>query len=402
MLFDVCAIMCSMCSNPLPCRVRITAESCSSRQSSTLAQSSCQLAMPLPPAVGESVEGQSAVNWGSLVVNHGEGTIPDGARRMLVNLSVEQLTELLNRQLAEIRANAVENSCMQCHLNLIQGTIAAKMVLANQVEEGGNLQVGGESAGESVPAAVANPEVNREAPSDQSSSTRAPVAISEPIPAASTTGNSPPISTTPTTPTIASTSASNKLPRTPSPTAPITVTTIGQSTGASSRSGPTVPIERCQYVDRRIAAQSRGESSRDRIRAMLPPVQVHPDQSGPANRSTVFVRNLPFGVCEEDIIIWFNSVGGEFANRCTALSAINIIYHRNSNGENRMSGSAYFLYANQDLANFAVASLDGRSFRGRELAVQISDRRLDCKYSGSANLMVGQSRWGRDIWRCPP
>ena len=87
------------------------------------------------------------MNWDSFVVNHGEGTIPDGARKMLVNLSVEQLTELLNRQLAEIRANSVENSCMHCHLNLIQGTIAAKTVLGNQVEESGNLQAGGESAG---------------------------------------------------------------------------------------------------------------------------------------------------------------------------------------------------------------------------------------------------------------
>ena len=59
------------------------------------------------------------------------------------------------------------------------------------------------------------------------------------------------------------------------------------------------------------------------------------------------------------------------------------------------------LYANKRLAEYAVLQLSGRMFSGKQLDVVISDRAMDLWRSGGQGLVLGQSRWGEDLWRTP-
>ena len=133
----------------------------------------------------------------------------------------------------------------------------------------------------------------------------------------------------------------------------------------------------------------------------LPHARVHPDKIDPASPNTVYAVNIAFGASERDIIEFFNSVGGAFEHRCTALSAVNLPYRKDPAGLQIFQGQGFFMYGTPELAAFALRTLHGRTFRGRPLRVEMSRHPLDCKATNGANIR-GQSRWGDNIFECPP
>ena len=133
----------------------------------------------------------------------------------------------------------------------------------------------------------------------------------------------------------------------------------------------------------------------------LPHARVHPDKIDPASPNTVYAVNIAFGASERDIIEFFNSVGGAFEHRCTALSAVNLPYRKDPAGLQIFQGQGFFMYGTLELAAFALRTLHGRTFRGRPLRVEMSRHPLDCRATNGANIR-GQSRWGDNIFECPP
>ena len=64
----------------------------------------------------------------------------------------------------------------------------------------------------------------------------------------------------------------------------------------------------------------------------LPQMRVHPDTMDPNIACTIYVVNIPFSVGEQDIVEFFNSLGGAYEHHCTALTAVNIPYKRDHSG----------------------------------------------------------------------
>ena len=133
---------------------------------------------------------------------------------------------------------------------------------------------------------------------------------------------------------------------------------------------------------------------------MLPLVRMDPEYIDPSEPCTLYAVNIAFGATELDIVEYFNSVGGVYENRSTALSAVNLPYE-SRNGRQAFQGRGFFLYGTWQIALFALQMLDGRTFRGRPLNVELSQRKLDCRSYAGANIR-GQSRWGENIFHCPP
>ena len=133
----------------------------------------------------------------------------------------------------------------------------------------------------------------------------------------------------------------------------------------------------------------------------LPALRTHPDAIHPENHCTLYVVNIAYSACERDIIEYFNSIGGVFENRCTALAAVNLPYITEHNGQQSYKGQGFFMYSTPELANYALYSLNRRTFRGRPLQVEMSKRKLDCRHSQGGNIR-GQSRWGENIFDFPP
>ena len=134
---------------------------------------------------------------------------------------------------------------------------------------------------------------------------------------------------------------------------------------------------------------------------LLPTEQVCPDRVPAGAHSTVFARNVPYEWAKSQIVYTLNSLNGKFDAWCNSLSAINIVYVNGPNGSKIRAGQAYAMYASPDLANLAVNVLNGTHFRGREMSVEISNRRCECKNSGRGKVLIGQTRWGNDIFNCP-
>ena len=134
---------------------------------------------------------------------------------------------------------------------------------------------------------------------------------------------------------------------------------------------------------------------------LLPYERLHPDEVPAGPHSTVFVRNIHHELTEFQIVYTLNSLNGKFDAQCTALSAIKIIYV-NGPGESKIrAGQAYAMYASQALAELAVRVLNGAHFRGRRMSVEIAKRRCECRHSGRDKALVGQTRYGEDIFNCP-
>ena len=134
---------------------------------------------------------------------------------------------------------------------------------------------------------------------------------------------------------------------------------------------------------------------------LLPYKRLHPDEVPAGPHSTVFVRNIPCELTEFQIVYTLNSLNGKFNARCTALSAIKIIYV-DGPGESRIrAGRAYAMYASQALAELAVRVLNGAHFRGRRMSVEISKRRCESRDSGWGKTLIGQTRCGDNIFNCP-
>ena len=134
---------------------------------------------------------------------------------------------------------------------------------------------------------------------------------------------------------------------------------------------------------------------------MLPTERVDPDDVPAGPHSTVFVRNIHHELTESQIVHVLNSLNGKFDAWCNALSAINIVYVNGPNGSKIRAGQAYAMYASPALADLAVENLNGTHFRGRVMSAEISDRRCECKNSGRGKVLIGQTRWGNDIFNCP-
>ena len=332
-----------------------------------------QSAMPIPQA-------QSG-NLSTLCLVHGDEAIADSLMiNHLKELTIGESREVGQLQVAQLQANLFENVRMTLHLNLIDALIAGE-ILAGEQRAGQSQSQVEENSGESAET-IANPVVVVDVTPDVESQ-------------GSIASISPPIA--PASPTIAKAPPPMGIApqRSSSP-----IASSGTARGSESANPNLLPVSRCPYADVRrksAPASSGGQSSS----SILPPVQLRPDMCEPSEMSTIFVRNLPFGVGELGIIEYFNSLGGEFPNRCTAISAVNSVYSKSMSSEEtpKITGPAYFLFANRELAKKCVANVQGHNFRGRSLEVVISNRRLDCKNSGT--LVIGQSRWGSDIGCCP-
>ena len=133
----------------------------------------------------------------------------------------------------------------------------------------------------------------------------------------------------------------------------------------------------------------------------LPLERARPDSLHPNAPAKIYVGNIAFDADEWDIVEFFNSVGGAFEHRCTALTAVNLPYRRDHAGLQIFQGQGFFIYGTPELAAFALRTLNGRTFRGRALRVEMSRHPLDCKATNGANIR-GQSRWGDNIFECPP
>ena len=136
---------------------------------------------------------------------------------------------------------------------------------------------------------------------------------------------------------------------------------------------------------------------------LLPMNRRTPDQVPPGPMSTIFVWNINQDATESEVVNLLNTVNGRFDEGCTALTAVNVLYHKSSCEFKRPSGQAYAMYASPELAKFAADELDGvRYSSNRVLRARVSSRRLECVGSRSGNKKPGRTRWGEDIFSFPP
>ena len=117
------------------------------------------------------------------------------------------------------------------------------------------------------------------------------------------------------------------------------------------------------------------------------------------NTTTIYACNLPFNVRELELVNLFCSVNGVYGPRSTAVSAVNFTVRYDRDGKPHLGGQCFILYANSELARFAVNRLDNLLVANRRISVVISRERLSCRRS-TGNLLVGQSRMGEDIFNC--
>ena len=117
------------------------------------------------------------------------------------------------------------------------------------------------------------------------------------------------------------------------------------------------------------------------------------------NTTTIYACNLPFSVGELELVNLFCWVNGVYDPRSTADSAVNFTVRRDREGNPRLGGQCFILYANSDLARFAVDRLHNLLVRSRRISVVISRERLSCRRS-TGNSLVDQSRMGEDIFNC--
>ena len=115
--------------------------------------------------------------------------------------------------------------------------------------------------------------------------------------------------------------------------------------------------------------------------------------------STVYACNLPFKAGELELVSLFCSMNGVYGPRSTAVSAVNFTVRCDRDGAAHLGGQCFILYANRELASFAVDRLDNLLVCSRRISVMISRERLSCRRS-TGNLLVGQSRMGEDIFNC--
>ena len=92
-------------------------------------------------------------------------------------------------------------------------------------------------------------------------------------------------------------------------------------------------------------------------------------------------------------------MNGRFEDGLHLVVACNFDYQEDYKGDLQFMGRAYFMYASIQLAELAVGLMDRLRWHDRQVRVMISKRRLECRRTMS-HLMVGQSRWGEDLFRC--
>ena len=163
---------------------------------------------------------------------------------------------------------------------------------------------------------------------------------------------------------------------------------------------PPVRLEHEPFLDPDCEIHVTPEHTKPGIE-LLPYERLHPDEVPAGPYSTVLVRNIHHELTEFQIVYTLNSLNGKFDAQCTALSAINIIYVNGPNGSKIRAGKVYAMYASQALAELAVRVLNGAHFRGRRMYAAISKRRCECRDSGRDETLVGQTRYGEDIFNCP-
>lgn len=119
-----------------------------------------------------------------------------------------------------------------------------------------------------------------------------------------------------------------------------------------SRGGPLGP----RSGDPRTSSQS-----------FRPPLGSRPPggaRPGSNDDSTVYVGNLPFDAVEEDITQFFKDAGFETVRRV----------HLPVDQDGRRRGFGFVTLADEEAAKGAAETLDGRSFRGRNLGVNLARR----------------------------
>ena len=94
-------------------------------------------------------------------------------------------------------------------------------------------------------------------------------------------------------------------------------------------------------------------------------------------------------------------MSGLFKERCTAVSGLSFVYHEKWSCRKARSGQAFVMYGSPELAELAVECFNGLNLDSRRISARISDRRLECRNSDHGRVLVGQSRWGEDIFICP-
>ena len=118
----------------------------------------------------------------------------------------------------------------------------------------------------------------------------------------------------------------------------------------------------------------------------LPAVRTHPDDIHPGIRCTLYVASIAFCASERDLVEHFNSVNGVFDRKCTALSAVHIMYIENHVGYPVIKGQGFFTYSTPELASFALRSLDRRTFSGCPLFKEMAKRNLVRRPSDGSNI----------------
>ena len=191
-------------------------------------------------------------------------------------------------------------------------------------------------------------------------------------------------------------------------------TAVQVSPATTAKSASPVVVERCASTDIRLrnwpvakatplprtpSPTATAFDHRGSRVPTLPPRRV-PHMNVPGgNTTTVYACNLPFNVGELELVNLFCSVNGVYDSRSTAVSAVNFTVRRDRDGNPRLGGQCFILYASSELARFAVDRLDNLLVRSRRISVMISRERLSCRRS-TGNLLVGQSRMGEDISNC--
>ena len=170
--------------------------------------------------------------------------------------------------------------------------------------------------------------------------------------------------------------------------------------GLQAKAAPACPASAYQETDAHSGDAWTSVKDKDAQVPALPHIRINPEHIDPNESCTLYVVNISFEVPEIDIVEYFNSVGGAYENHGTALSAVNLPYGQ-WNGHRVFQGRGFFLYGTPQIAQFARQMLNGRIFRGRPLNVTESHRRLECKPLAGAQIR-GQSRWGEEIFNCPP
>ena len=66
------------------------------------------------------------------------------------------------------------------------------------------------------------------------------------------------------------------------------------------------------------------------------------------------------------------------------------------------NGDVLILYANVELAAYAVSRLDNATVGGRAINVHISRTPMDFGFARDGSFIKGQTRFGGRLWSCPP